>query len=339
MLELKRIGRYIAVSGVFGVAVAGALVSGCGDDTGSTDGGPDTGAADQTQGDASQPDSSQPDSSQPDTSQSDTSRPDSTQPDGSQPDGTLQGDGAPNDARTDATGMDSPAPDANDAGGAETATGSDASEAGPSQCVTSVADLAGTDGGAPDGGLAPTLLYGFDSPDGGLDSHWQNFMDTGSTDSLSQTFTDGYPCAGALALSATYTAFGPKDQAYYNFTSAIGTQDWTGRTALHLWVKVVTTDFSTIAGIEVRVESNGYADKRYSPYITGTTLSAAGSHNGWHEIVMSLIPPDPDAASPDYVPASVNDFQVELQTQGTQVDGGPAGPPPATMLVDSIWLE
>jgi hypothetical protein len=123
-----------------------------------------------------------------------------------------------------------------------------------------------------------------------------------------------------------YTAFGPKDQLYYNYHTNV--QNWTGYTQLHAWLKVVTTDYTTIQGVEPRVDSNNYdaADYIFGTFVSGSTFS----NGGWHETIVNLTAP--------YVAAQVNGFQFELQTIGTSLDGG-AAPPPATLLVDSIWLE
>jgi hypothetical protein len=324
--------RNVFAFGAAGAAMSASLVSGCGgDDNGS----PAADAAvDQTSDVAA------------DTTQPKDSSVDVTQPD------------VMTDVTTDApadVAKDSPAdvtrPDAGEAVADASRSDADAGDGAVPACVTTVPAL------DPDAGLLvppAKVLFDFDDTqpgdagdggdggdagDGGLDPHWQVFSDVfdagiGSTATLGESTTDGYPCAGAIEATVTYTAFGPKTQLYYNFTNGVGTQDWTGFTALHAWVKVLTTDYSTIAGVESRVQSNNYAAKLFGAAGDGFMPGTTFTNGGWHEMVLQLTP-----GATTYVPAAVNDLQFELQTQGTAVDGGPAGPPQATMIVDSIWLE
>jgi hypothetical protein len=327
--------RRALACGVCGAAVAGALASGCGGDDASSDGGPmmDVGA-DRTDG--TTPDAPLPDTSLPDSSQSDAPQPDTSQ----------QGDGTQNDVRQDVVGMDTRALDGNDAAddSADAAVPGEASDGG--RCSTSIASLAsGAEGGLADSGsdgsvndaagpLAPSLLFGFDNP-GGLDLGWSGYTGSNSTALLGETVTDGYTCPGALAMNVTYSGYGVNSGAIFNYGGGAAAKDWTGRTKLHAWIKLTTSDYTVLGGVQQIVDSNGYAVHRYGGYLPATLLS----DGKWHESVVSLVPPAPDAATVDYVPTIVNEFQFQLLSQGAQVDGGPAAPPPAALLVDDIWLE
>jgi hypothetical protein len=308
MDTLQRRLRYVAACGLFGTAVAAVLATGCSsDDNG---GGPDA-AADHTT------DVTMEVGQQQETSLQDQSHPD-----------------APADSTTDApadvavadasdSGDSSPAADASD--GATV----DAHEGGIPGCTTTVASLGGT---TPDAGDAavPRILFSFDdATDAGIDTTaWSVFNDTGSTaTALALNPLDGHPCAGSATTTATYTAYGPKVQVYYNYNSNV--QNWTGYTTFHVWLKVVTTDFTTIQGIEPLVQSSNYTFKHFDGFVSGATLS----DGGWHETIVHLTP------GGDYDPATVNAFQLELQTVPSGADGGPLVPPPATLLIDSIWIE
>jgi hypothetical protein len=335
MMTVWRVGTYSVLS----AAVVAALTGGCGgDDVTSSDSGStsDAGAdqTDVTTPDASRPDASQLDSSQPDASYLDSSRPDASQLDSSQPDASY----LDSFVRQDVVGMDTAATDGNDAAGdSSDALGPrDSSDGGV--CSTTVAHLAaGGDGGLADSGsdaeaaapIAPQLLFGFDNP-GGLDLAWSGYTSPNTISSalLGETLSDGYTCTGALEYNVTYSGYNVTSGVLYNYGA--GGVDWTGRTRLHAWIKLTTSDYTTLSGVQLIVESNNYAVKRYGGFLTATTL-AVGT---WHEAIVSL-----GTAATDYFPTNVNDFQVQLLTPGAQADGGPAAPSPATLLVDDIWLE
>jgi hypothetical protein len=203
---------------------------------------------------------------------------------------------------------------------------SDAGGAAPA-CVTTLSSLNGAAGGAP----APKILFAFDDASNtGIDPGFAAFTDTNSTATpLTLNTVDGHPCAGSLTTTVTYAAFGPKTQVYYNYGSA-NAQDWTGYNTLLFWVKVVTSDPSTIAGVEPRVDSGGYAQQHFGAYLYGATLS----DGGWHQGII-LLP----AGVAAYTASAVNGFQLELQTVLVSADGGAVAPPEATLLIDSIWLN
>jgi hypothetical protein len=194
-------------------------------------------------------------------------------------------------------------------------------------CVTTITSLGGTTSNA-------KILFAFDdASDAGVDPAFSFYSDTGSTAGNPPVLNgaDGQPCAGSLTTTVTYTVFGPKTQLYYNYGAA-DAQDWTGYSTLHFWVKVVTTDPTTIAGVEPRVDSSTTYAQFYGNFVFGTTLS----DGGWHEATIDL--PAADAGT-QYTPSAVVGFQVELQTAFASADGGATAPPDATFLIDSIWLD
>jgi hypothetical protein len=336
MRTLERTVRSALVCGVFGTAVAGAMASGCGGDDSGTPG-PDGSGADQTVDTSSE-------GSTAEASQQDNARPDSSLSDGS-----PQGDGSPNDVQQDIV-QDSQGSDRADTGDAAEAAAmmGDASDGGA--CVTSAAQLAaagdgGVEGGLADSGsLAPTLLFSFDSP-GGLDINWGAYTPPGQSSALlGQTFTDGYPCAGALDFALTYSGFAGNSGVFYNYANqnGPGPQDWSARTNLHIWVKLVTSNYALLGGIEVILHSGpAFKYTKYSAYLAASAFASQGANQGWRETVLSLaaqIPPD-GGGTTGFDPASVDEIEFQVQAPGPQVDGGPAAPSPTTLLVDSIWLE
>jgi hypothetical protein len=305
MDTLQRRLRYVAACGLFGTAVAAALATGCsGDDNGG--GGPDA-AADTTTDvkmDVGQMETSLQDNSHPDTSTSEA---------GNDAAGDAQGDAhADADAATTVS-------DASDAG-----DGFDGNVGVPA-CVTTPALLGNTS----DAGPAPKVLFAFDdASDAGVDPGFAVYSDSPSTAlPLAVNPLDGHPCAGSLTTTITYTAFGQKSQVYYNYTTS-NPQDWSGYTVLHFWVKVITTDPSTIGGIEPRLDTGAAYTQHFGNFVNGTTLA----DGAWHEATLDL--PIADAGAD-----SVVGFQLQLETATAGVDGGSALPPPATWLIDSIWVN
>ncbi len=320
MHTLQGTTRRVVACSLFGLAIVATLVSACSDDNGGSGASPSGGdaAADQSTPNIDS-------SSEGDVTTTEASTGDDASGDGS---ATLVSDAAADvvtsdvSAPGDAGSTDGAVSDANGPNDAATA---DASEAGGGACVTTLASLgsSGTNDAA-----TPTILDDFDGQaDAGPGSGWSAYF-TGATATLSVTDTDGHTCNGALDFAVTaYTSYGTNVQAYFNYNSSV--QDWTGYKKLHAWLKVVSSDYSTIQGVEPRVDSNAYGDKLYGGFVSGSTFA----DGGWHETVVPL------TAGASYVPAMVNGYQFEFQLVGAQPGGAPAVPPAATMLVDSIWIE
>ena len=339
--------RWLVMYGALGAAFAGATATGCsGDDTASNDGGPAADVAVDQGVDATQPvDASQPETSLPEAAPDaphDAFLPDNSTADNSAADADAsvdaftEADVQQSDVAHDVTATETGPTDASDAGAdsADVTAPSDAGDGGV--CVTTVSGLpGGAEAGAGDSGLSPTILFSFDSP-GGLDIGWSGYTSPTaiSTASLGQTLSDGFPCPGALQFGVTYTGFSVASGVVYNYANGAGAQNWTGRTSLHLWVKLLTSNYPSI-GLQPDVQSNAFGLKRLGAFLPGATFSAGS----WVEEVISLVPSDPEAGPVDYDPTTVDLIELKLTTQTTQVDGGPTAPPPVTMLVDSIWLE
>ncbi len=178
------------------------------------------------------------------------------------------------------------------------------------------------------------LISGFDTP-GGLDLRWTGYTTANiSTALLGQTLTDGNTCPGALELTVSFTGFGVTSGAIFNYGSG-SPQDWTGRTRLHFWVKVVTSDYSALNGVQEIIDSSNYSLHRFGGYLAGSVFA----DGRWYQSVVDLTPPAQGAANVDFDPTTVNEFQVQLLTPNTSPDGGAGAPATTTVLVDDIWLE
>jgi hypothetical protein len=307
--------KYVRIWGstFLGFGVLSTVVAGCTSDDSS--GGNASDAATETSSDVTSGTDVQ---TSPDVSAQDSPAVDSPTTSDAQSGGGEAGDGQ----ATDGTASEGAATDAMSEGGDATTDGG--------VCVTTIASL-GRSADAGEGGAAPTVLFDFDAStaDAGLDPNFSNstYPTANATGTLSLTSADGHPCDGALKLAVTFTACGPHDDIYYNYGSGSSAKNWTGYTKLHAWLKVVTTDYSDIQGVEPRVDSNGYASQLFGGFVSGATLA----DGAWHESVSILAP------GSDYVPAAINGFQFEFQTTSCGPDGGV--PPSATLLIDSIWIE
>jgi hypothetical protein len=310
MDTLQRRLRYVAACGLFGTAVAAALATGCtGDDNvvGGADAAPDH-TADVTT-----------DVGQKETSLQDTTQTDTSTTDGASNDATVdaQGDAAKTDADAATTA------DASDAADTSTGDGSDGAVGVPA-CVTTTAQL-----GAPTDGAASKILFAFDdASDAGIDPAFAAYA-TGSVIINPPILNpaDGHPCAGSLSTTVTYSGFSKNAQVYYNY-GATNAQDWSSYSVLHFWVKVMTADPTTISGVEPRLDTGTAYNQHFGNFANGTTFA----DGGWHEVTLNL--PIADAGSDMVV-----GFQLELQTGPAPTDGGLTPPPPATFLIDSIWLD
>jgi hypothetical protein len=325
MHAIKQTTRCVVGCSVFAAAL---LASACSDDDSGSQASLDSGSEASASGDDATADQSTP------------------PVDGSsQGDATATGDDAANDGSTttvsdaagdvvtaeaaapgDAGPKDGAPSDANASDSAPDASTADASEAGGGVCVTTLASLgaSGTNDAA-----TSKILDDFDGQaDAGPGASWSGYFNMGSAGTFGVTGTDGHTCNGALSLAVTtYTQYGTNVQAYFNYSGSV--QDWTGYKKLHAWLKVVSSDYSTIQGVEPRVDSSNYADKLFGGFVSGSAFA----DGGWHETVVPL------TASASYVPAAVNGYQFELQLVGTKPGSAAATPPAATLLVDSIWVE
>ncbi|MBV9948402.1 MAG: hypothetical protein JOZ69_16240 [Myxococcales bacterium] len=221
------------------------------------------------------------------------------------------------------------------------AAGDGAADAAPdgsndaSRAVASdgAADVMAPGDAASEGGthLDPLLLFGFDN---GSNLGWGSNAVTGATVSLGATLNDGHACLGALQLYTTYTAYNanPLVQFVYGGNAA-GAMNWSGRSKLHVWLKVTTSDYTALSGARAFVLSNNYVSFG-SPLVGAATLA----DRLWHETTVDLTPP-PAGGGSALDPSVINGLGAQIVNQSAATAGGPAAPSPTTLLVDDIWLE
>jgi hypothetical protein len=338
--------RGVVVFAVLGTGVAAAMVSGCGDD--STGPAPGDAQVDSTQPDASQPDVGVPDvasEAAPPDATLDGTPADATSADVTQSDASH--DAAQDVSHTDGSPLDAAPgdaqPDASDAG--PDATSADGAALDAADASADAPSEAGSPGDASEGGGCTTtiglfddsgtaqLLFGFDSPTDINTFTAYTFPASASTDTLTQSPTEGAPigCPGAAALNLTYSAYGVQSGIDYDFPTL---QDWTGRVRLHMWIKLVTSDYTTINGVQPIAFSETAPNTTFLDQFGQFLAGSAFAGGTWVELVT-----DVSTANANFVPTAVTGFEIRLTTVSTMADGGPAAPPSATLLVDDIWLE
>jgi hypothetical protein len=121
--------------------------------------------------------------------------------------------------------------------------------------------------------------------------------------------------------------------------------DFTGKTKLHFWVKLQLPDGGSVTtylnGVQGFLQSgnpptdagpNGYAH-----YTTGNSFTVAGTlaDGAWHEVIVDFTVDAGDRANLSYV----NQLGVQVLALMTALDGGPAAPSTAVLLVDDISLD
>lgn len=193
----------------------------------------------------------------------------------------------------------------------------------------------GGEGGVPGCEANPGTIYGgdgsFDEP--GSSAGWNVAPATGNLGGLGDGFSrrvtaQGHLCPGALEVTIPFTVYGANEKAAVEKASTV---DWTGKTSLHVWVKVADPGAGTIAfinGIELFVRSMN--DTVYSSKFVG---AATFDDFQWHEIVLDL------TAAPAVVLADVNKIGVQVLAATTRPPSAPMMPSTTVVYVDDIYLE
>jgi hypothetical protein len=276
--------------------------------------------------------------------------PEEASTDDPEPDGGQEAEPPADDARDasggmadvsierDASVVDGPAPDVDER----------TAEAGPDGGLSDASD-ASDSGDAGDAGCAlsvpGTVLCSFADSTlncGGFPgSRWQPFEEFGPVgdaqrpppSSVTWSETEGHACAGALALTVPFTAYTSPDRV---MVLTDFKQNWTGKTKLHAWAKVVIPPSGSIAhlaGVQLSVSSANYS--AFRGFYVNAPIFADGQ---WHEFVGSLTPAPLSQPTP-FVPADVVQVGVQLAAQNAPPPGGPPEPLTTTVYVDDIWLE
>jgi hypothetical protein len=193
----------------------------------------------------------------------------------------------------------------------------------------------GGEGGVPGCQANPGTIYmgdaSFDEP--GSSAGWNLAPEAGNLGGLGDGFsrrvtTEGHLCPGALEVTIPFSVYGNNEKAA---VEKAATTNWTGKTSLHVWVKVADPGDGTIAfinGIQVFVQSMGYSV--YSSKFVG---AATFDDFQWHEIVLDL------AAAPAVVLNDVNKVGVQVLAAASRPPSAPMTPSTTVVYVDDIYLE
>jgi hypothetical protein len=224
---------------------------------------------------------------------------------------------------------------AGSAGGAGTSGASGASGSAGSGVGGEDSGGQGGEGGAPGCEANPGTIYmgdaSFDAP--GSSAGWAFAADPGNDGGLGDGFfrrvtEEGHLCPGALEVTIPFTAYGPNENAGIEKASTI---DWTGKTSLHVWVKVADPGAGTIAfinGLQIFVRSMD--DAVLSSKFVG---AAQFDDFQWHEIVLDL------SAGPPVVLTDVTKVGVQVIAATTRPPSAPLTPSTTVVYVDDLYVE
>jgi hypothetical protein len=171
----------------------------------------------------------------------------------------------------------------------------------------------------------------FDEP--GSSSGWTLVPQAGNLGGLGDGYArrvtaEGYLCPGALEVTIPFSVYGANEKAAVEKTLAA---DWSGKTELHVWVKVADPGAGSIAfinGIQVFVQSMG-SSVSSSKFVGAATFDDFE----WHEIVLDL------TTAPAVVLADVNKVGVQVHAATTRPPSAPMTPSTTVIYVDDIYLE
>jgi hypothetical protein len=235
------------------------------------------------------------------------------------------------------------------AAGGTTGTGGKGGAAGGAAGTTTVSD-GGTDNRADSGsggtdartdtgpgdtgpcatsfGAGSQLLYSFDS---GY-SPW--FPEVSGLDyAFGATKTDGHTCPGAVTMTVQFASYGdPSASLSTTFNNT--PQNWSSYVKLHIWVRLITTNYAAVNGVQSFINSNGYANYSNSNVFLGGSTFSDGN---FHEVVFDLLHPNPFTGA--VVLGVINKMGVQVLVQDVPQDGGVPAAAPIQLLVDDVWLE
>jgi Concanavalin A-like lectin/glucanases superfamily len=129
------------------------------------------------------------------------------------------------------------------------------------------------------------------------------------------------PLRGALQFTTNFTGYGQN-----GFVRVIAPRVWTGRTRLHLAVKVIA-GLGSISTVHPYV-----TDQANLNQVNGVMTPVSTFTDGlFHDLTLDL-------ASVAYS-ASIGRFGIEVEGLAVQPDGGAVTPPQPTIEIDYVWLE
>lgn len=198
------------------------------------------------------------------------------------------------------------------AGGAATDARPDTGPVDTNPCVTSF-------------GAGNQVLYSFDS---GYGNWFPEVQNLGYSFGFSPT--EHASCPGALSMTVDYGLYGdPSSSASTTFGNTPG--NWSAYGKLHVSVKLVTTDYTAVNGVQTFINSNGYANyANSSVFLSGSTFS----DRAFHEVVFDFAHPNGTLLL-----SVINKIGAQLLIKDAPAEGGVPNAAPVEMFVDDVWLE
>lgn len=220
-------------------------------------------------------------------------------------------------------------------GGTEARPDADLADASDAAPMVDRADGAG-DGGrdANEASIAPrdsgptNVVFSFDA-DGDFTA-WSTLNDIdglspgGLLLPVSDEAVPGHLPARALGWTATFTSYQTSVRAFALFSRA---PDWTGRTALHFTVKIVS-GLSSLRGFQIYFQAGGPGFA--SRYLDEQPIGDIADSASFHDISVPL--------TNTTITASVTFIGFVLSAVSRPAGAGII-PPPAVVEIDNIWLE
>jgi hypothetical protein len=198
------------------------------------------------------------------------------------------------------------------AGGSATDAHPDTGPVDTNPCVTSF-------------GAGNQVLYSFDS---GYGNWFPEVQNLGYSFGFSPT--EHASCPGALSMTVNYGSYGdPNSSASTTFGNTPA--NWSAFGKLHVSVKLVTTDYTAVNGIQTFINSSGYANYANSSVFLGGSTFSDGA---FHEVVFDFAHPNGTLLL-----SVINKTGVQLLIKGAPAEGGIPTAAPVQMFVDDVWLE
>jgi hypothetical protein len=184
-------------------------------------------------------------------------------------------------------------------------------------------------------------LYNFDTGSTTVPTGWAPGKAYLTTDAglnaatLSVSLTEGKFCPGALKAVlpfTSYTAFdvdGGAVGAVIQYATGTGVVlDWTGKTKLHGWAKIDTSNGVGHLGF-IQLYANT-AD--YGHYISAQPSGGIFADGAWHEMIVDL-------TGNGFVLTNVKQYGLQVSLKSTAPSAGPVTPVTTTVYLDDLWLE
>jgi hypothetical protein len=170
-------------------------------------------------------------------------------------------------------------------------------------------------------GAGNQVLFNFDN---GVRTDWTARGLPGA--SVGSDSTSGHTCPGELSLTIPFTMYGDQSTDIgIGFTP----MDWTAYAKLHVWVKLITSNYPAVNGVQSYLQSNGgYANS--DVFVSGSVFA----DGNFHEVVFDLAHPNGTLTK-----SVVDRVGLQVLVQGALADGGFASAASVQVFLDDFWLE